>query len=207
MGEQAQREDLLVVGARRGVVVGDRLLDASDGEPAGAQGRGRQRRVAGQEIARQRRSAARAAGRPTRRRSRAPSASSRRTDVSRAAAALDRRRRAGAARSRARPAAAAADRACVVRSVIPPAPTATMRKCRRLAEEPRARRGRERRQRLGARVAHALAPVDVGDARRVGHQREPDPRERSRGRSAGCRRVAPPPAGVRRRRPGPCSAR
>ena len=47
-----------------------------------------------------------------------------------------------------------------------------------LAEEPRTRGGREGRERLGARIADALAPVDVGDRRGVGHEREADPRQR-----------------------------
>ena len=109
MGMQAQGEDLVVVGVRRGVVVGDRALDAAHGEAARTQRRGRQGLVAGHEIARQR--VQQLARRIDPRDADLEAAVALVAPYGRepsAAAARPRSTR-GAARSRARPGAAAAD--------------------------------------------------------------------------------------------------
>ena len=94
----------------------------------------------------------------------------RRTAVTRAADALDARRTRGAARGRA-PCRSAATRGRTARSVMPVGAGARDAEVQALAEEPRARRGRERGQRLGARELRARSSSSVGRQRQA-EQRE-----------------------------------
>ena len=166
VGAQAQREDLVEVRTRRGVVVGDRLPEAADGEAAGAQRRRRQRVVGGQQVLRDRLQ--------QRARRIAPldfdavvrharDAPDRALDADQGEMQVEVQVHAGEQRGRA---ARRPHRHPARAHFQDP-------ELRPLAEEPRARRGRERGQRV--RAAEAVA----GHDRRLGHERDADPREPS----------------------------
>jgi hypothetical protein len=177
MGVQAQREDLVVVGARRRAVVGHSAVDAPHREAAGAQRGRRQRRVAREQVVGDRLQKVACRIDP------------RHADVEGLASL-------GAAHGRqAPPAALDPDRREVQLEVeLGPRQQRRVRlgrperhpagaelhdlEAQRLPEEPRARRRREGRQRAGGRVAGALTALGVGHPGRVGHEQEPDPRER-----------------------------
>ena len=206
VGVQAQGEDLVVIGVGRRVVVGDRPLDAPDGEAAEAQRGRRQLRVSGQQIARQRveqvarrvdpgdadLEAAVAVVAPHRRQPRTTALMRDRRQVQ-LEVELGARGQRGVGERRPQRHAAGADLQDPEMQGLP--------------EEPRARRGREGRQRLRARIAGALTAVDIGDCRGVAARARGRSAAASRGRSAGCPRGGPRPAGRCPRPRARCSGR
>ena len=161
--------------ARRRVVVGDRPLDAPDGEPGRAQPRGRERRVGREQVVRERLVQRRAAARPRRCRctgAAPPSPAARpRSPAPNARCRSNVELHAGSAAPRS---------GATARSVIPCAPARAIRKCSRS----RKNHGHGAVANAGSASGH----VELGarSSSSVGHQRQADAAGgRARGRHGG----------------------